>query len=66
MKPLGMTQFLEVVRPTLVEDKIWAAVQEAQCTPGWTPRRFLAEAREAWAQGLRDDAKATDEEFSRG
>jgi hypothetical protein len=56
---------MQVVRPTRAEDKVWDAVQEA-VAEGWTAKRFLAEARDAWADALKDAAKSDDDDFRRG
>jgi len=61
MRPGG--PYLDVRRPSGVEDAIWDAAREA-VTAHWTVYRFRREAAEAWAQALRDDmaddAKAWD------
>lgn len=64
MKPLGLTLFMQVVHPTRAEDKVWEAVQEAICA-GWTPVRFMREAREAWHAAKEDEVKADDSAFTR-
>lgn len=53
-----------VTQSSRSEDKIWEAVQEA-ISEGWTPTRFIAEAREAWDYELGERAKAADAEFKR-
>lgn len=56
MKPLGITPFFEVRKPSPTEDAIWEAVQSAiDC--GWTPERFKQEASAAWIDKLCDDAR---------
>jgi len=66
MKPLGIAfrpdASLLVLKPSRVEDKVWEAVEEA-ISAGWTPRQFVAEAADAWSQGLRDAAKDRSREF---
>jgi len=64
-KPLGLTVDLRVVMPSMAEDAIWEAVQTAFAS-GWTPERFLAGVREAWAQRMEDEAADADEVFMPG
>lgn len=63
-KPLGLTMFMQPVIPSKVEDRIWDAVQEAIASD-WTPKRFVSEAQDAWAEALRNLAKEANEEFNR-
>ena len=69
MKPPGLEMSLHggslhmgVTRSSRTEDKVWEAVEEA-ISEGWTPTRFIAEAREAWDYELRERAKHADAEF---
>lgn len=66
-KPLGIGMSLtgtgslsvDVIHPSAVEDEIWDAVREAQ-RHGWSVERFRSECQEAWANELRERAKADD------
>ena len=65
MKPLGVSlriqeglPVLRCAQPTKAEDAVYEAVEQA-IEQGWTPRRFIAEARQAW-QEFRNEAMKTE------
>lgn len=71
MKPLGV-QFgigpngptLGCRMPSLVEDRVWEAVQDA-IDAGWTVEQFRRECAEAWGESLRDRMKDDMERWRR-
>jgi hypothetical protein len=57
VKPLGMTPFMQVIRPTRARDAIYRAVEEA-ISENMTVDSFRREAAECWSLVLSDKAKA--------
>lgn len=58
-KPLGMTAWLQIVRPTPTEDKIYDAV-EAAIEHGIPVEEFFREARDCWRIAL-DEKRTSDQ-----
>ena len=63
-KPYGLTATFQVIRPTMAEDKIYEAVQAAQCER-MSVEQFIREAREAWDYEMKQAAKYDQEQFNR-
>jgi hypothetical protein len=57
---VGGSPLLSVTTPSQAEDKIWEAVEEARIE-NWTFEQFMNEAQDAWAHGLRDEAKRVEQ-----
>lgn len=64
VKPLGVTSFLQVVRPAPAQDAIWDAVEEA-IAAGMTVEQFRREAQEAWQYQQKEQARADAKEWER-
>ena len=71
MKPLGISLTVGATgprlgcsRPSRTEDLLWDAVEQAQIE-GWTPKRLIAEMREAWEYQRKLDIEGELKEFDK-
>lgn len=63
MKPNGLDIFLNVTKPSHVEDIIWEAVREAFLA-GWTPKQFKNELAQAWEYELKKEIELAHKTFT--
>lgn len=69
VKPLGARLALtskgcsiRVVTPTLAEDAVWSAVEQA-IIEGWEPKQFIAEVSSCWEEQRKRDLEEELKEF---